>query len=83
MFDSYYILSGNPYALSRDQKLNWDVSQVRNMDIMFLQAKSFFNVYIGNWNVSNVLYFQGFRRGCPIRDAFTPDRIRYSQGGGR
>jgi surface protein len=64
------------------QKLNWDVSQVTNMHIMFIGASSFFNVFIAHWNVRDNLYFEGFRRDCPIPDEFTPYKI-VSQGGGR
>ena len=91
-FDAYYyFLAYDRYPkiyrvidlIYDTQKLNWDVSEVRNMNNMFIGAASFFNVYIANWNVRGDLYFEGFRRSCPIPDDFTPDRIRYSQGGGR
>ena len=65
-----------------DQSLNWDVSKVTNMDYMFVNAVSFYNVSIRNWNVRNDLSFQGFRSGCPIPDYFTPFLI-VVQGGGR
>ena len=69
-------------SINDAQRLNWDVSQVTNMHIMFIGASSLFNVFIAHWNVRDDLYFEGFRRDCPIPDEFTPYKI-VSQGGGR
>ena len=35
---------------------NWDTSKVTNMSFMFIGANNFNKDYIGNWNISNVIY---------------------------
>ena len=83
--DFFYVYNfGNSIMnyIRPQQRLNWDVSQVTNMHIMFIGASSLFNVFIAHWNVRDDLYFEGFRRDCPIPDEFTPYKI-VSQGGGR
>lgn len=74
-FRSYWIFT------TLRQTMNWNTSNVRNMNNMFDQTANFFNVDLRLWSIRNDCPTSMFRNFSPMPDQFTPFQVGVAREG--
>jgi surface protein len=74
-FRSYWIVT------TPRQTMNWNTSNVRNMNNMFDEAANFFNVDLRLWRITNDCPTVMFRNFSPMPDQFTPFQVGVAREG--
>jgi surface protein len=74
-FRSYWIV------ITPRQTMNWNTSNVRNMNNMFDQTANFFNVDLRRWSIRNDCPTRMFRNFSPMPDQFTPFQVGVNREG--